>query len=86
MEGHTAFISYVLIPTTVEATGFYSQAIHCNYIKKIDLGSGNPFVQEISLNFPDINDFKFLATSVVQSPDIGTLYIDLYGTTSEKES
>ena len=51
MEGNTAFISYILIPTTGQDAGDYSQAIHCNYIKKIDLGTANPYVQEISLNF-----------------------------------
>jgi len=62
MEGNTAFISYVLIPIGI-TTGSYSQAIHCNYIKKIDLGGADPYIQEISLNFPDANDFKFLAST-----------------------
>lgn len=65
MSGNTAFITYILIPTTGLTTGNYSQAIHCNYIKKIDLGIADPYVQEISFNFPDENDFKFLA------PDVG---------------
>ena len=67
MEGNTAFISYILIPTGGTVVGNYSQAIHCNYIKKINLGTSNPYVQEISLNFPNIDDFKFLATAVEQS-------------------
>ena len=77
-DGNTAFISYILIPTTGLAAGNYCRAIHCNYIKKIDLGTGDPYVQEIGLNFPnddtmDIgkdrfvlqreSDFKFLADS-----------------------
>lgn len=67
-EGNTAFISYLLIPTTGLTAGNYSQAIHCNYIKKISLGTGDPFVQEIGFNFPEINDFKFLA----DTPDLST--------------
>jgi len=63
MEGNTAFISYILIPTGLTVVENYSQAIHCNYIKKLDLGTANPFVQEISLNFPNIDDFKFLAST-----------------------
>jgi len=62
MSGNTAFISYVLLPTGI-TDGSYSQAIHCNYIKKIDLGGSDPYIQEISLNFPDPNQFKFLAST-----------------------
>ncbi len=67
MSGNTAFITYILIPTTGLAVGNYSQAIHCNYIKKIDLGTTNPYVQEISFNFPNINDFKFLASDITDN-------------------
>jgi hypothetical protein len=68
MEGNTAFISYVLIPSGITA-GYYSQAIHCNYIKKINLGTTDPYIQEISLNFPRINMdyFKFLGTSRINT-------------------
>jgi hypothetical protein len=64
MEGSTAFVSYLLTPTTGFTAGDYSQAIHCNYFKKIDLGTDNPYVQEIRMNFPSIADFKFLADEV----------------------
>ena len=64
MTGHTAFISYLLTPTTGLTVGDYSQAIHCNYFKKIDLGGGNPYVQEIRINFPEAADFKFVADEV----------------------
>jgi len=57
MSGNTVFISYVLIPISG-----YSQAIHCNYFKKIDLGIIDPYIQEVSLSFTDINDFKFLTS------------------------
>jgi len=62
--GNTAFISYILVPTTGLAVGNYSQAIHCNYIKKIDLDTTDPYIQEIKLYFPDKNDFKFLASDI----------------------
>jgi len=62
MDGNTAFISYVLIPSGI-TDGSCSQAVHCNYIKKINLGTNNPYVQEISLNFPNASDFKFLAST-----------------------
>lgn len=71
MSGNTAFISYILIP--FDGTG-YTKSIHCNYIKKINLGTTNPYVQEISLNFPDINDFKFLASDIDVINSIGTGY------------
>jgi len=63
MEGNTVFISYILVPSGI-TTGSYSQAIHCNYIKKIDLGGTDPYVQEVSLSFPtiDVTDFKFLTS------------------------
>jgi len=62
MSGNTVFISYVFKPSGL-SDGSYSQAIHCNYIKKIDLGTSDPYIQEISLNFPDPNDFKFLSSA-----------------------
>jgi len=68
MSGNTAFISYVLLPSGI-TDGSYGEGIHCNYIKKIDLGISNPYTQEVSLNFPDPNDFKFLASSI--SDDTG---------------
>lgn len=63
MSGNTAFISYILIPTGLTG-GSYSQAIHCNYIKKIDLGTTEPYIQEVSLNFPYQTDFKFLSANI----------------------
>jgi len=63
MEGNTVFISYTLISNGYTGNS-YTQAIHCNYIKKIDLGTTDPYVQEISLNFPYPNDFKFLKNGI----------------------
>jgi len=74
MSGNTVFISYLLIPTTGQTAGDYSQAIHSNYIKKISLGGVDPYIQEISLNFPEINDFKFLANEVGGTNVFGTGY------------
>ena len=63
MSGNTAFISYVLVPSGLTGSG-YTQGIHCNYIKKIDLGILNPLIQEVSLNFSGATDFKFLSSSI----------------------
>lgn len=62
MTGNTLFITYTLKPTGT--TAGYGQAIHCNYIHKINLGGVNPYIQEISLNFTSSDDFKFLASSI----------------------
>ena len=63
MEGYTAFISYVLIPTGYTG-GSYSQGIHCNYIKSFVINLQNPYVSEININFPDVDDFKFLTSDL----------------------
>jgi len=68
---HTTFISYILIPTGLTAGGSgYTQAVHSNYFKTVDLGESNPYTQEINLNFPIADDFKFLTTDL----DGGTGY------------
>ena len=69
MSGNTVFISYILIPTSGLTDGNYSQAIHCNYFKKIDLGTTDPYIQEVSLNFPNSNYFKFLTTGGTSFPE-----------------
>jgi len=55
MNGYTLFISYFFVPLSG-----YSQAIHCNYIHRVELDDYNPYIETIKLNFPNINDFKFL--------------------------
>lgn len=62
--GNTAFVSYILVPNGLQGKGNYSQAIHCNYIKKVDLGTTDPYVQDIKIYFQDKNDFKFLFNGV----------------------
>lgn len=57
MSGNTVFITYALVPTG------YTQPIHCNYIKKIELGIGDPYLNQINVNFPNEEDFKFLSNS-----------------------
>ena len=65
MEGNTAFLSYILVPTGLTAGGSgYTQAIHCNYFKKIDLGTSNPNIQDISFYFTNADDFKFLTSDL----------------------
>ena len=58
-NGYTVFSSYLLAPTSG-----YSQAIHCNYIKSLQLVAANIDVQEISMSFPNIDDFKFLSSGI----------------------
>lgn len=70
MSGHTIFITYVLLPTGQTVGSGYTQAIHCNYIKKMQSISVNPYITEVNLNFTNINDFKFLSNST----GIGTGY------------
>jgi len=72
-SGNTVFISYILIPA--QPTGqTYSQAIHCNYVKKINLGQVDPYIQEVSLNFPNIDYFKFLTSEPFIMGSDGTGY------------
>jgi len=56
---YTVFTTYALVPTG--NTG-YKQAIHCNYIKSVEIDTDNLSIQEISLNFANSNDFKFLSS------------------------
>jgi len=58
-NGYTIFTSYLLVPTSG-----YSTAIHCNYIKSLQLDSANIDVQEISISFPNVDDFKFLSNGI----------------------
>jgi hypothetical protein len=62
MEGYTVFISYSLI-----SLSGYTQAIHCNYIKSIQLDVGSPYLQQINIKFSSINDFKFLNDNITGS-------------------
>jgi len=62
MSSYTVFTTYVLVPTG--STSVYKQAIHCNYIKSVEIETDNLDIQEISLNFPSIDDFRFLNTGV----------------------
>jgi len=63
-SGHTIYITYVLIPTGDTAGEGYQQPIHCNYIKKLQATTVNPYVTEINLSFPDASDFKFLTNNI----------------------
>ncbi len=59
MSGNTVFITYTLIPTG------YTQPIHCNYIKKIELGIGDPYLYQINIHFLNKEDFKFLSDDII---------------------
>lgn len=62
MNSYTIFTTYALI-STGNTTG-YKSAIHCNYINSTQISTDNISIQEIRLNFSNINDFKFLSTDV----------------------
>lgn len=58
-SGYTVYTTYILLSDNGQ-----SKSVHCNYIKSLYLETGNPRLQEVSIAFDDINDFKFL------NPDI----------------
>jgi len=58
-SGYTIFTTYVFVPTSGN-----SQAIHCNYIKSLQLSADNINVQEISMSFSNPADFKFLSNNI----------------------
>lgn len=60
MNNYTVFVTYALVPTG--NTGGYNQSIHCNYIKSLEIETDNLSIQEISLNFSNSDDFKFLSS------------------------
>lgn len=62
--GHTIFLTYILIPTGATIGEGYQQPIHCNYIRSLQATTTNPYITEINLNFPSIDDFKFLSNNV----------------------
>lgn len=62
--GNTIFITYILIPTGNTVGEGYQQPIHCNYVKKLQTTTSNPYVTEINLNFSDPDDFKFLSDNI----------------------
>jgi hypothetical protein len=58
-SGYTIFTTYVFVPTSGN-----SQAVHCNYIKSLQLSANNINVQEINISFSNPDDFKFLSNSI----------------------
>jgi len=62
MSNYTVFTTYALVPTGT-TTG-YKQAIHCNYIKNVEIDTDNLDIREISLNFSSQDDFKFLGSGI----------------------
>lgn len=61
MTGYRAYITYILESTTGNTSGIsFGGAIHCNYIKHIDLD--NLISNEINIKFNSVDDFNFLNT------------------------
>jgi len=57
MNSYTVYTTYALVPTG----STYNRAIHCNYINNLQLVVDDISMQEIRVNFKDVNDFKFLS-------------------------
>jgi len=66
MTKYTIHITYALVPTGDTLI----QSIHYNNIKTINVETDNLLINEINLQFPNINDFQFLNTNQL----IGTGY------------
>lgn len=64
-SGSTIFITYTLVPTGATNNNGFQQAIHCNYIKKIQSTQIDPLITEINLTFPNITDFRFMGDGVI---------------------
>ena len=62
MNNYTIFVTYALIPTG--NTCGYERAIHCNYINTLNLNTDDISIQEIKLNFQNVDDFKFLSSNI----------------------
>lgn len=60
---YTIYTTYALVPTG--NTAGYGRAIHCNYINMLEITTNDISIQEIRLNFNNINDFKFLASDIL---------------------
>lgn len=62
MNSYTIYTTYALLPTG--NTSGYGTAIHCNYINSMQLTTNDISIQEVRLNFQNVDDFKFLSSDV----------------------
>ena len=74
MKSYTVFTTYALAPSG-NTIGF-NQAIHCNYIKSLEIETTSISIQEFRFYFDDSDDFKFLNDSV--SNEIGFMAQKIY--------
>ncbi len=63
ITNYTIFATYVLAPTGTTGYG-YSEGIHCNYIKSMQIETDNIDIQEVLINFSGETNFKFLSNSI----------------------
>ena len=61
MTNYTIFTTYLLSGST---TSGYSTAIHCNYFNTLLLDAENLAMQEVTMNFSNPDDFKFLSSDM----------------------
>jgi hypothetical protein len=64
MNTYTIFTSYLLVPTGSTFGQPYSQAVHCNYINRMQITTDNIAIQEVRVNFANADEFKFLNGNV----------------------
>lgn len=76
-SGYTVFVTYMLSPQPLSWGYGYSQAIHCNYINKIVLDTTNPYINDISIRFQNLSDFKFLSGDITYGT--GYTATNIYG-------
>jgi hypothetical protein len=62
-QNYTIFATYVLAPTGNTGYG-YSEAIHCNYIRSINIETDNINIQEVLINFNTGTSFQFLSDNI----------------------
>lgn len=62
MTTYTVYTTYALISTG--NTTIFNSAIHCNYINTMQITTDNISIQEVKINFSDVNNFKFLSDDI----------------------
>jgi hypothetical protein len=63
IQNYTIFATYFLAPSGNTGYG-YGQAIHCNYIKSMQIETDNINIQEVLINFSGATTFKFLSDNI----------------------
>ena len=62
MREYVIFTTYMLSYSGIDV--IYPKSIHCNYVNNISIKTDNINIQELKLNFNNVEDFKFLSSNV----------------------